>query len=445
MNKEKSTPIQGRLWVVFVVFGLIGQLAWTIENMYLNVFLYKTVTFDPDAIAWMVALSAIVATIATFFMGALSDRVGKRKRFMTIGYMVWGLSISAFGFITKANVARVFPAFDVVAMTILFIILLDCLMTFIGSTANDAAFQSWVTDVTTPTNRGKAEGVLATMPLLGMLVVFGVFDSLTKQGQWQLFFSIIGIIVFIAGFLGLFFIKDNVAKREKTRYLHDLLIGFQWQTLKNNRLLYGIFATVMLLGIAQQVFLPYFIIYFEFYLGIQDYALILGSILLFASIISIIGGRVVDRVGKAKPMIPMAFLYVFGMFILFVLGKLQPMNGTINAVLTILFGVLMMGSYLVLMVILNAMSRDKIPTTHIGVFSGVRMIFFVMVPMIIGPFLGSSVIKNSSSTYMDEFGVIQSTPIPEIFLAGSIVALLAIIPIWAIYIVTSQKKREERL
>ena len=112
----------------------------------------------------------------------------------------------------------------------------------------------------------------------------------------------------------------------------------------------------MLLGIAQQVFLPYFIIYFEFYLGIQDYALILGSILLFASIISIIGGRVVDRVGKAKPMIPMAFLYVFGMFILFVLGKLQPMNGTINAVLTILFGVLMMGSYLVLIVILNAMS-----------------------------------------------------------------------------------------
>ena len=31
----------------------------------------------------------------------------------------------------------------------------------------------------------------------------------------------------------------------------------------------------MLLGIAQQVYMPYFIIYFEYYLDIKDYAIVL--------------------------------------------------------------------------------------------------------------------------------------------------------------------------
>jgi hypothetical protein len=64
------------------------------------------------------------------------------------------------------------------------------------------------------------------------------------------------------------------------------------------------------------------------------------------------------------------------------------------------------------------------------VFSGIRMIFFIMIPMVIGPFIGSTVINNSRSTYVDAFGVLQSVPTPEIFLAGSIVGVFALIPIY---------------
>ena len=42
-------------------FGLIGQVAWVVENMYFNVFLYNTVTGDTSMIAAMVAASAVVA------------------------------------------------------------------------------------------------------------------------------------------------------------------------------------------------------------------------------------------------------------------------------------------------------------------------------------------------------------------------------------------------
>lgn len=424
-----SNQIAPRNWIIFIVFGLIGQIAWTVENMYLNLYIYKTVTYDPDAIAIMVAASAIVATATSLTMGALSDKIGKRKIFMSLGYIIWGISIISFGYITTDTVADIFPATNVIVTTVLIIILLDCLMTFIGSTANDAAFQAWVTDVTTPANRGRAEGLLATMPLLGMLVVFGILDSFTQKGDWKLFFLIIGITVTIAGIISIFLIKDGPIQKKESSYIQDLVYGFKISTIKKNPLLYIIFGTVCILGTAQQVFLPFFIIYFEFFIGIVDYAIILGIVLILSSIISIIGGRWIDRYGKKKFLLGSVFLYIFGMFTLFVLGRTIADNMTLTIIFTILFAVLMIGSYLVSMVILNSMARDLLPVTHIGVFSGIRMVFFVLLPMVIGPFIGSTVIKASQTTYTDEFGVLQSVPIPEIYLAGAFVGLLALYPI----------------
>ena len=151
-----------------------------------------------------------------------------------------------------------------------------------------------------------------------------------------------------------------------------------------------------------------------------------------ASIVSVVGGRLVDRYGKKRFLISSVLFYIIGMFVLFVLGRTIMDNMTLTYLFTVVFSVLMMGSYLVSMVILNATVRDLLPKEYIGVFSGIRMIFFIMIPMVIGPFIGSTVIKNSNMTFTDEFGVIQSVPTPEIFLAGSIVGLLAFIPIYFI-------------
>lgn len=434
-QKMKLSP---NVWTTFVIFGLIGQIAWTIENMYLNIFIYKTVTYDPDAIAIMVAASAIIATLATLLMGALSDKLGKRKIFMTIGYIIWGLSIMTFGFITKDNVGKLFPHANVITLTVAFIVIVDCVMTFIGSSSNDAAFNAWVTDVTVPSNRGKVEGLLATMPLISMLVVFGLLDSFTQQGKWKEFFIIIGITVTISGIAGLFLIKDAGVKKENSHYFKDILYGFKPSTIKQNKLLYIVLTSVCVMGIAQQVFLPYFIIYFEFYLGITDYAILLGAILLLASIASVFLGRMVDKYGKQKFLLISSLLYIVGMFVLFILGKTIKDNKILTMVLTAFFGIVMMGSYLLAMIILNASTRDLIPKQYIGLFSGIRMIFFVLIPMVVGPFIGSTIIKNSSMTYIDEFGVMQSTPIPEIFLGGAIVAIFVLIPVF--FVLRSYKR-----
>ena len=76
-----------RFWASMLIFGLVGQVAWVVENMYFNVFLYKMFHASAEAISAMVAASAVAATVTTVLIGALSDKVGKRKIFICGGYI----------------------------------------------------------------------------------------------------------------------------------------------------------------------------------------------------------------------------------------------------------------------------------------------------------------------------------------------------------------------
>ena len=60
-----TTKLGARKWAVLLLIGLFGQFAWTIENMYFNVFLYNTISTDPGYIAAMVGWSAAAATLTT--------------------------------------------------------------------------------------------------------------------------------------------------------------------------------------------------------------------------------------------------------------------------------------------------------------------------------------------------------------------------------------------
>ena len=149
MTKKK----QSGFWAALVIFSLVGQIAWVMENMYFNVFIYKMFHATPEDISTMVSFSAIAATLTTVFMGALSDRLGKRKLFMWLGYTLWGVSIFCFVFLKKDLLAPLSPATGGAVAGIWLAILLDCVMTFFGSSANDAAYNAWLTDSTDETNR----------------------------------------------------------------------------------------------------------------------------------------------------------------------------------------------------------------------------------------------------------------------------------------------------
>ena len=206
-----KTTKNGKFWMALVIFSLTGQVAWTVENMYFNVFIYKMFNASAQAISTMVAASAVAATVTTLLVGALSDKVGKRKLFICVGYLVWGITIWSFALIRTDVINVLFPAaVSAAAVGVSLVIIMDCVMTFFGSSANDACFNAWLTDVTDETNRGAAEGINAMMPLVAILVVFGGFMGfdLNQADSWTAIFGIIGTVVLVIGVAGFFLIRD---------------------------------------------------------------------------------------------------------------------------------------------------------------------------------------------------------------------------------------------
>ena len=297
MKRDKKS---GTFYLALVIFCLTGQVAWTVENMYFNVFLYNMFHASAQAISGMVAASAVAATVTTLLIGALSDKLGKRKIFICGGYILWGISILGFTLLREDLIHAVFPmAASVSAIGITLVIVLDCVMTFFGSTANDAAFNAWLTDSTDATNRGAAEGINAMMPLVAILAVFGGFMAfdLDQASSWTAIFTIIGGVVTAVGVLGFFLIKDPALPKMEEGYVRTVIHGFRPATIKANPALYLSLVAFILFNISIQIFMPYLILYYEVSLGMTDYVFVMAPAIILASVATALWGKVYDKRG----------------------------------------------------------------------------------------------------------------------------------------------------
>ena len=407
-----------RLWVWVVLLGLTGQLAWTVENMYLNVFVHDTITDSPAVLATIVAASAVAATAATLLAGAWSDRVGRRRTFIAGGYVLWGASTAAFGLVGVDTAASLAPALDAVVVAVVGIVLLDCVMSVFGATANDAAFNAWVTDTTDASNRGRVDGVLATLPLLAMLLVFGALDPLTRDGRWSVFFAVVGGATVVVGVVAWFGLKEAPTPRPGGTYLASVVHGLRPSTVRAQPRLYVALSAWAVLGTSTQVFMPFLIIYVQRYLDIDGYPIVLASVLLGAAVVSVLGGRVLDRVGPHRAILPVAAVYAVGLLLMF------PARGMLAVIGA---GIVMMSGFMLGVAAVSATVRNLTPPDRAGQVQGLRMVFAVLIPMVVGPFLGAAVIVGADETYVD-LGVVKQVPTPWIFVAAAVVALLVVVP-----------------
>ena len=415
MKKEK-----GRFFLALTVFSLIGQIAWVVENMYFNVFIYKMFSASASEISLMVSASAIAATVTTLLIGALSDKLGKRKIFICGGYVLWGISILSFALIREDVIGVLFPmAASVSAVCITLVIIMDCVMTFFGSSANDAAFNAWLTDVTSSENRGKAEGINAMMPLVAILAVFGGFMSfdLSKQESWTTIFIIIGAVVILIGVLGFFIISDpEIATDENKSYFKNILYGFRPSVIKSNKMLYVFLAAFAVFGISIQIFMPYLILYYTEALKMENYVLVMAPAIILASAFTVLWGRTYDRVGFSKAVMPSLALLIFGYTVLYFTRSTAPV---------FIGSLLMMCGYLSGMAVFGAVIRDHTPPNRSGMFQGLRIVAQVLIPGIIGPAIGAAVLKNAETVIGDD-GTASFIPNTSIFLSAFIVAIILI-------------------
>ena len=423
-----KTKLSAKFWFVLILFSLVGQIAWVVENMYLNVFIYKMFHASAADISMMVSASAVAATLTTVLIGALSDKIGKRKLFMCGGYLVWGVSILSFALLKEDLIASVFPmAASAASVGVSLVILLDCVMTFFGSSANDAAFNAWLTDSTDDSNRGQAEGINSMMPLVAILAVFGGFMAfdLDKESSWTYIFVIIGAVVLAVGVLGCFLIKEPPIAPAKERYLKTVVHGFLPSTVRANAPLYFYLIAFIVFNTSIQIFMPYLILYYEVSLQMTNYVFVMAPAIILASVVTAFWGKVYDKKGFSFSAWYSLLWLCAGYVLLFVVR---------HTALVFVGSLLMMCGYLSGMAVFGAKIRELTPSGKSGMFQGVRIFSQVLVPGLIGPFIGKTVLAGAEKIVGND-GTESFIPNANIFAAALGAALLL-----AVLFILFQKK-----
>ncbi len=420
-------------WILLLLFGTIGQIAWSVENMFFGSFVYEAVAPDLDTITLMVQLSGIAATVVTLVAGTLSDETGNRRGFISVGYLIWGVTVALFGCLSPANMSALFGlgAEEAIKFSLVMVVVIDCVMTMFGSTANDAAFNAWVTDNTKPSYRGYVESILSILPLIALLIVAGGFAILKAALGYQTVFIGLGVMISLCGLAGIFIFKDS-PDIQRSGNFGDILYGFKPSVVKKHLPFYATLLSVAIFGIAIQTFMSYLIIFMEHYLKFEvfEYSLVFAIAIIAGAAANIYLGKLSDKMSKSKLLYFASAILSAGLLIMFIASV--TVDSANKIALMIFFGIggfVMICGNIFSTALNGSILRDHTPEGAAGKMQGVRMVAGVLIPMLVGPAIGNA-INTAQGITLDNAGSAAITtkfvPAPAIFLAGAAISLLAL-------------------
>lgn len=438
-----------RVWAAIFLFMFIGSIAANVESMYLGLYLNNTVfkygamgasLTLTDTINLITSLAAVVSGITTFVMGTLSEKMKNRKLFISTGYIIWGIVMIAFSFVRGGNIGRYFmltEMSEIITLTALLVIAFSLILAFLRSTSGDAAFNSWVTEVSTPETSAKIETTFTIMGFVSTgVIIYLTSSAQSGQRDYSDIFILLGTLAIVAGAIGFVLIENprqykNLKKNKKEEPISwsHLFYSFKPSTVKKYSNLYLILSSGCLFNCAFQVFYPYLFIYLASVVAPanKDFNFLSAKVIICA-VIAIITVVVAVRKlmmayakNKAVSFIPSVLCLIVGLLIL---SSTKNILGIIIGLAPALIG------YIIIMIQFGATVRDNIPQDKIGLFQGIRKVFLVLIPMIVGPTLGNIAAKNSDITYMEN-GLEKVLPTENMFLYAAVVATLIFIPMLA--------------
>ncbi len=409
--------IAAKTWVLIWVVGLAGQLCWNVENQWFNTFIYAKVGPYAWIISWMTAVSSIVTTFSTFFFGTLSDRKGKRRPFIFIGYVLWGIFTILFG------VAEFLPKNEIVAAAVM-IVAMDALMSFFGSMGNDAAFSSWTTDISNDKNRGQIGAALAALPIIATIVGTVGSGILINLFDYFAFFTIMGVSVIIIGVAGFFMMKEGeglVPNKDERGFWHQFFSVFNFSNVKENKELFCVFGISCVYFICFNFYYAHIGNYFIYTLGYDEgtSGIIQGvglGLAIFATIPAI---KLINKGQHVKMIAASVVFTLVGLSVIGFAGKNIPV---------LMAGIIIAGiGYVLVVQTTTAWSKNLYPEGNYGQYEGVRIIFNVMIPMILGPSTASILIENFGNPVVID-GKEGMAPSAVLFFAAAVLSVLTLVP-----------------
>lgn len=428
-----------RLWGLVWGLGLAGQLCWNIENQWFNTFIYAKIAKDSNIVTLMVITSALVTTFATFFFGTLSDRRGTRRKFISIGYIVWGLFTIAFGLTEFISTGAVGTVSKMSLLAAVLVILADDIMSFFGSMGNDSGYNAWTNDMTTDKNRGQIGAALATQPVIGTIVGTVVGGMLIgSDDNYQRLFWVMGAFVIAMGVLSLLLLKDapGLKPYKDGSFWHQFGKVFNFKSFFSHKELVLVCAATALFFIAFNVYFVQMGNWMIYYMGFSAdiMGLIQGLGLIAAMLLAIPAVRFINR--NKTPYVAAAAVVInmIGLWVLY--GFVEP--GTVDtqslfsaANLPLFLAIFMAGAgYILIMQSMTMWVKQLYPAESRGQFEGVRVMFFTLIPMIIGTSIGNAVIRNGAGTVMNEYGITENIPTEAMYLWAALLVLLTFVPLF---------------
>ncbi|MBQ1306984.1 MAG: MFS transporter [Erysipelotrichaceae bacterium] len=417
-------------WVLVWGLGIVGQLCWNIENQWFNTFVYAKIAKDPTIISWMVAISAIATTFSTFLFGTLSDRSGKRKPYLAIGYILWGIFTILFGtteFIAKGNSGNLLLAATAV-------VLADALMSFFGSMGNDASFNAWLNDMMNGENAGGIGAALATQPIIGTIIgtVAGGLLIGADDNYMRLFIAFGGAVI-VLGVLSLFVVKDSpdLKPNKEGGFWKQLFSAFDFNELFKRKQLVWVFITLTVYFVAFNVYYPHVGNYMIYYLGFKadDIGIIQGIALILGMLSVIPASRLLNKNRYVLAASISIILSMIGVGILGIFGKPEFIDPTTILNIPLLVGLFFFGcGYIMFMQVTSVWMKQLFPEEAKGQFEGFRIVFFVLIPWIVSPFIANPIIKNNGEI-LDSNGLTAYLPTNVLFLVSTLLILVTFVPL----------------
>lgn len=460
--KEKGKFLESlRFWIIVWGMGIAGQLCWNMENQWFNTFVYAKIAKNVDIVTSMVIVSAFTTTLSTFLFGTLSDRQGKRKKFVCWGYVIWGITTIIFGlteFIGKIASTHLFVAGFCVVMT-------DAVMSFFGSMGCDCGYNTWLNDNTTEKNKGAVGAALAALPIFGTVVGTLLGGALVEIGStagdhgtdnYILLFSVMGGFVILMGVISLFIMKDapDVAPYKEGSFASQMFSAFNFKKLKknpDNKEMWLACVVVCVFFIPFNFYFTHMGNWMLYDLGFSagDMGLIEGIGLLLAVVLTIPFSKLINS--NKIPLVTLIAVIVnaIGLFLISMLVK-DPSNVDNTTAfaaknLPLLGCVFLVGlGYVLIMQSGMIWVRGLFPKETRGQFEGVRVLFFTLIPMLIGTLVGNAIIKNTEGGVFTnpDTGAVEQIPQENMFLWAGILVVLTLIPLY--FAAKEYKKRLAR-
>ena len=165
-----------------------------------------------------------------------------------------------------------------------------------------------------------------------------------------------------------------------------------------------------------------------------DYVFIMAPAILLAGVFTFFWGKSYDKYGFNKSIIPSLGLLAIGYILLILFtGKALVFIGSL----------LMMCGYLSGMAVFGAIIRDKTPENKAGMFQGLRIVGQVLIPGIIGPYIGKLVLRNAEIITNND-GTTSFLPNQSIFVSALAVLIILSVLVALVILLKGKKENEEK-